>query len=336
MNLYQNWVRPLFFRLDPEVAHHLTLFLLQKTAQWGLMPSFRDEKVQPCTVMGVKFPNRVGLAAGLDKNAVCIDGLAALGFGFIEVGTLTPKAQPGNPKPRLFRIPKAQALINRMGFNNEGLMAALDRIKQCRADIVLGINVGKNKDTPLENAIDDYLFGLVHAYPFADYITVNLSSPNTPNLRDLQHGDYREQLFTRLKQKQQELFTEYKRYVPLVVKIAPDLSDEDLFDLADACLRHQIDGVIATNTTINHEAIQHLPRGSEEGGVSGQPLLKRSTDIVKKLHERLSDKIPIIAVGGIMSAQDAKEKFEAGAKLVQVYTGLIYQGPNIIREINML
>lgn len=336
MNWYQHLVRPLFFRLDPEVAHHLALYLLQKGAQFHLIPSFSVENAQPITVMGIKFPNKVGLAAGLDKNAVCIDGLAALGFGFIEVGTLTPKAQPGNPKPRIFRILKAQALINRMGFNNDGLMAAIDRIKKSRADIILGVNVGKNKDTPLENAIDDYLFGFEHAYPVADYITVNLSSPNTPNLRDLQHGEYREKLFARLKQKQQTLFAEYKRYVPLVVKIAPDLADEDLFDLADALLRHNIDGVIATNTTINHAAVQGFPHGKEEGGVSGKPLQQQATDIVKKLYTRLGENIPIIAVGGVMSAQDAKEKFAAGAKLVQIYTGLIYNGPNIVQEINRL
>jgi dihydroorotate dehydrogenase len=327
-------LRPLLFTLPPEVAHHLTLktlnaVYLMKLSQllFGKIPS------APCTVMGLNFPNLVGLAAGLDKNAECIDGLAALGFGFIEVGTVTPRPQPGNPSPRLFRLPKAQALINRMGFNNQGVDKLIANVQKARFSGILGINIGKNFDTPLEKAIDDYLIGLHKVYAYADYVAVNISSPNTPGLRQLQQGDELQNLLNALKQAQQQLAKQHKKYVPLVVKIAPDLDEQALNGLAEKLLAHQIDGVIATNTTLSRTGVENLPFADETGGLSGAPLTKRSTQIVQHLNHRLQRKIPIIAAGGVMSVADAQEKLEAGASLVQIYTGLIYKGPALVKKI---
>ncbi|EDN66462.1 Dihydroorotate dehydrogenase [Beggiatoa sp. PS] len=256
-----------------------------------------------------------------------------MGFGFIEVGTVTPRPQPGNPSPRLFRLPKAQALINRMGFNNQGVEQLIVNVQKARFSGILGINIGKNFDTPLEKAIDDYLIGLHKVYPYADYVAVNISSPNTPGLRQLQQGDELENLLSSLKQAQQQLATQHKKYVPLVVKIAPDLSDNALSELAEKLLAHQIDGVIATNTTLSRTGVENLPYADETGGLSGAPLTKRATQIVQHLNHTLQGKIPIIATGGVMNVADAKEKLEAGASLVQIYTGLIYKGPYLVKEI---
>jgi dihydroorotate dehydrogenase len=287
--------------------------------------------------MGIDFPNPVGLAAGLDKNGDYIEGLAARGFGFIEIGTITPRPQPGNPQPRLFRLPQASAIINRMGFNNKGVDYLIDRVKAAQPflqknNIVLGINIGKNKDTPAENAVDDYLICMRKAYRYASYITVNLSSPNTPGLRDLQFGEPLKQLLARLKQEQQLLAVQYGRYVPLAVKIAPDMAIDDIREVAAALIDNQLDGVIATNTTIARDAVKDLPHGNEAGGLSGAPLTKKSTEVIRSLAQELNGKLPIIGVGGIMSGADATEKFAAGAKLVQVYTGFIYRGPALVGE----
>ena len=327
-------LRPLLFTLPPEVAHHFTLQTLNTLYYLKLSRLLFGKTVSaPCTVIGLSFPNPIGLAAGLDKNAECIDGLAALGFGFIEVGTVTPRPQPGNPSPRLFRLPKAQALINRMGFNNQGVDQLIANIQKARFSGILGINIGKNFDTPLENATDDYLIGLQKIYAYADYVAVNISSPNTPGLRQLQQGDELENLLSSLKQAQQQLAKQHKKYVPLVVKIAPDLSDNALSELAEKLLAHQIDGVIATNTTLSRAGVENLPSADETGGLSGAPLTKRATQIVQHLNHTLQGKIPIIAAGGVMSAADAQEKLEAGASLVQIYTGLIYKGPYLVKEI---
>jgi dihydroorotate dehydrogenase len=287
--------------------------------------------------MGIDFPNPVGLAAGLDKNGDYIEGLAALGFGFIEIGTITPRPQPGNPQPRLFRLPQASAIINRMGFNNKGVDYLIDRVKAAQPflqknNIVLGINIGKNKDTPAENAVDDYLICMRKAYRYASYITVNLSSPNTPGLRDLQFGEPLKQLLARLKQEQQLLAVQYGRYVPLAVKIAPDMAIDDIREVAAALIDNQLDGVIATNTTIARDAVKDLPHGDEAGGLSGAPLTKKSTEVIRALAQELNGKLPIIGVGGIMSGADATEKFAAGAQLLQIYTGFIYRGPALVGE----
>lgn len=319
--MYQR-LRPVLFSLNPECAHHLSLRVLHYLPRF----LFPKTKSDPVELMGLQFPNRVGLAAGLDKNADHISALAKLGFGFIEVGTVTPRAQDGNPKPRLFRFPKHNALINRMGFNNKGLAHLVSRLQKVKFQGVLGVNIGKNKDTPLEQAEQDYLQCLEAVFPYADYVTVNLSSPNTPGLRELQHGAYLDNLLSVLKQKQQALQAEYERSVPLLVKIAPDLTTAELSETANALLAHQIEGVIATNTTIDKSAV-----GSEEaGGLSGQPLLAKSNAILSELHQLLQGKMPIIAVGGIQSPKDAAEKKALGADLVQVYTGLIFQGPGLV------
>ena len=286
--------------------------------------------------MGLTFPNPVGLAAGLDKDGAYIDGLAALGFGFIEIGTVTPRAQPGNPKPRMFRLPEAQALINRMGFNNGGVDAFVRNVQASRfyqkRQGILGLNIGKNADTPIERATDDYLYCLDKVYPYAAYVTVNISSPNTKNLRQLQQASELDALLSSLKQAQSRLADTHGRYVPLVLKIAPDLDDEQIDTIASALLRHHIDGVIATNTTITRDAVQGLAHANETGGLSGAPVRDLSTRVIRALHQVLQGEIPIIGVGGILSGTDASEKMAAGASLVQLYTGLIYRGPALVRE----
>lgn len=330
-------LRPLLFQLSPETAHNITLHSLKILHALKLTQLiFGKSKIgvdAPITVMGLNFPNSVGLAAGMDKNAECINGLAALGFGFIEVGTVTPRPQSGNPKPRLFRLPAAQAVINRMGFNNEGVDKLIKNVQKANYKGILGINIGKNFDTPLDKAVDDYLICLEKVYTYADYVTINISSPNTQGLRQLQKGDELDRLLTGLKEAQQQLATQHNKYVPLVVKIAPDLSETEIVSIAEKLLAHKIDGVIATNTTLSRESVENLPHSKEAGGLSGAPLSARATEVVQQLSAALNNKIPIIAAGGVMSAADAQDKFKAGASLVQIYTGLIYQGPGLIKEI---
>lgn len=286
--------------------------------------------------MGLHFPNPVGLAAGLDKDGTYIDGLAALGFGFIEVGTVTPRGQPGNPKPRMFRLPKANAIINRLGFNNRGVDAFVSNVQGSRfyqdRQGILGLNIGKNAATPIERAAEDYLHCLQKVYPYASYVTVNISSPNTKNLRQLQGASELDDLLSQLKESQQRLADKHKRYVPVVLKIAPDIDDEQIKNIADALLRHKMDGVIATNTTLSRDAVQGLPHADQAGGLSGPPVFEKSNTVIRALRAEMGDAIPIIGVGGILSGSDAKTKMEAGASLVQIYTGLIYRGPVLVRE----
>lgn len=325
-------LRRILFCFSAETSHHLALQALQLMARLNLSGLVAGKVPEsPVEVMGIRFPNGVGLAAGLDKNADYIDGLAALGFGFIEVGTVTPLAQPGNPLPRLFRLPAVSGIINRMGFNNKGVDYLVQQVQACNYKGVLGINIGKNKDTPAEKAVDDYLICMRKVYPLASYITVNLSSPNTPGLRDLQFGSPLESLLGSLKQEQQVLNDQYGRYVPLAVKIAPDMANDDLQQVALALKKYRIDAVIATNTTIAREAVSHLPFGNEAGGLSGGPLTQRSTEVVKALSDVLEGTMPIIGVGGILEGKDAAEKITAGASLVQIYSGFIYKGPELIR-----
>ena len=283
--------------------------------------------------MGIKFPNPVGLAAGLDKNGECIKAFEALGFGFVEVGTVTPRPQPGNDKPRIFRLPEANAIINRMGFNNKGVDYLVDQVIKAKYSGVLGINIGKNKDTPDENAKDDYIHCMRKVYDFATYITVNISSPNTPGLRSLQYGDALNELLSALKLEQTALAEKYGKYVPVAVKIAPDLNEEEVNSIAACLIANNIDGVIATNTTLARDKVSHLPFGNEQGGLSGAPVKDQSTKVIQLLAKALDNKLPIIGVGGIASGEDAQEKIAAGAKLVQVYTGFIYQGPELIKDI---
>jgi dihydroorotate dehydrogenase len=331
MNFY-SLLRSGLFCLPPETAHRVTLRSLRWLVQAKLVKPITLSS--PTAVMGINFPNRIGLAAGLDKNGEYLTALSALGFGFLEIGTVTPRAQPGNPKPRLFRLPQAQALINRLGFNNHGVDYLLQQVQQSKFSGILGINIGKNAATPLEKAADDYLFCLRHVYPYATYVTINISSPNTPGLRQLQSTTYLNNLLSILKQTQQQLAVQHKKYVPLVVKISPDMNQDELSELAQTLLQHQTDGVIATNTTLAHDTVAQLPHGQETGGLSGKPLFSKSTAVIRQLRELLADKIPIIAAGGIFSAADAQEKITSGASLVQIYTGLIYQGPQLIQQIH--
>lgn len=333
--MFYQLLRKLLFRLDAEQAHHLSLASLEKMYDLPFSQAFFPRVTNnTCKVMGLNFKNPVGLSAGLDKNADYLSGLGALGFGFIEVGTVTPLPQKGNDKPRLFRIEEKQAIINRMGFNNKGVDHLLQQVQHHRYNGVLGINIGKNKDTPLEKANDDYLIGLEKVYPYADYIAVNISSPNTPGLRELQHGEMLESLFIALKDSQQRLAEQHRRYVPIAVKIAPDMTDEEIDDFAQKVLSHKIDAVIATNTTSDHSAVDGLQHGNETGGLSGQPLAKHSTDVIKRLGATLAGVTPIIGVGGIMSPADAQEKIDAGASLIQIYSGFVYQGPSLIKKIS--
>ena len=328
--------RPFLFGLDPEQAHDLTLAALARIQRTPLICTVAQRRVaDPVTVAGLKFPNRIGLAAGLDKNGRCIDAFGAMGFGSIEVGTVTPKAQPGNPKPRMFRLPEAAALINRLGFNNDGLAAFIANVKRARFRSdggILGLNIGKNASTPIERAADDYLLCLEGVYPHADYVTVNISSPNTANLRSLQADNALDPLLAVLQQKKAELARRHGRSVPIFVKIAPDLDEAQIASIAAALTAHGIDGVIATNTTLDRTAIATLRYGTEAGGLSGAPLLERSNRVVAQLRAALGSAYPIIGVGGVTSAADARSKVAAGADLVQIYTGFIYKGPELVGE----
>ncbi|RZU03050.1 quinone-dependent dihydroorotate dehydrogenase [Rivibacter subsaxonicus] len=328
--------RPFLFNLDPEEAHELTLSQLARFQHTPLSCLWRESRVaDPVHVAGLPFPNRVGLAAGLDKNGRCIDGLGAMGFGFIEVGTVTPKAQPGNPKPRMFRLPEAEALINRLGFNNEGLdafIANVQRAKFRQNGGILGLNIGKNAATPIERAADDYLLGLEGVYPHADYVTVNISSPNTQNLRSLQSDEALDALLGTLQERRQQLIGLHRRTVPMFVKIAPDLDEDQVAVIAATLKKNAIDGVIATNTTIARDAVAGLEHAQELGGLSGRPVLEASNRVIRQLRLALGKRYPIIGVGGVLSGADARAKRDAGADLVQIYTGLIYRGSGLVGE----
>lgn len=329
-------VRPLLFSMEPENAHNFTMHSLKRAAALGITKLNPKPKGTPRQVMGIRFPNPVGLAAGLDKDGAYLDGVASLGFGFVEIGTVTPLPQPGNPKPRMFRISAAEALINRMGFNNRGVDELVANVKASRffrkKEGVLGINIGKNAATPIERAADDYLICLQKVYALADYVAVNISSPNTKDLRQLQGASELDGLLSQLKAEQGRLAQQHGRYVPIALKIAPDIDGEQIKNIADALLRHGIDGVIATNTTVSRDAVKGMPHAEEAGGLSGAPVRDMSTQVIRMLKAELGDAVPIIGVGGIMGGADAKAKMDAGAALVQLYTGLIYRGPALVRE----
>ena len=340
--------RSVLFRMDAEAAHEFTLHNIARLQNTPLTCLYGEQRVQdPFTLAGMAFPNRVGLAAGLDKNAQCIDGLAAMGFGFVEVGTVTPKGQPGNPKPRMFRIPQKNALINRLGFNNEGLDAFVNNVQRARfrqapgQRMLLGLNIGKNASTPIERATDDYLTCLDGVYPHADYVTVNISSPNTQNLRSLQSDEALDALLSAVTQRRAQLADQHGRSIPVFVKIAPDLDETQVRVIAATLKRHGCDasgvptgtlGVIATNTTLSRDAVQGLPHAQETGGLSGAPVLNASNRVISQLRVQLGEGFPIIGVGGILSGDDAVSKIRAGADVVQIYTGLIYRGPALVRE----
>jgi dihydroorotate dehydrogenase len=328
-----SYLRPLLFQLDAEIAHRATLYALgvaqrSNIAHWITRPPAD----LPVTVFGITFPNPVGLGAGLDKNGEHLDALDALGFGFIEVGTVTPRPQPGNAKPRLFRLPQHEAIINRMGFNNAGVDALLSNVRKSTYHGVLGINIGKNKDTPNEKAVNDYLFCLGRVYEHASYITINISSPNTKGLRDLQQESTLRRFVAILREAQERLGSQHGRRKPMLLKIAPDLAEAELDAIAEVLLRTGMDGVICTNTTVDHAAVSADPRGAEVGGLSGKPLFARSTAVLSGMHTRLQGRIPLIGIGGILDGSDAAEKLAAGASLVQLYSGLIYRGPQLVNE----
>ena len=327
-------VRRVLFSLDPETAHRITLAALTGFDTIGLTGLVSPPPLNaPRRVMGIDVPNPVGLAAGFDKNAEHIDLMAALGFGFLEVGTVTPRPQPGNPPPRVFRIPEKEALINRLGFNNVGVDALLRNVERARFKGVLGINIGKNFDTPLDRAHEDYVACLRRVYPHATYVTVNISSPNTPNLRKLQNAEELQKLLSMLKDEQQRLAEAHGRYVPVAVKIAPDLAPGQVDEVAALLVKHGMDGAIATNTTVSRDGVEDSPVAREAGGLSGAPLREKSTAVLRRLCAALDGKLPVIGVGGILSGRDALEKLDAGASLVQIYTGFIYRGPALLREI---
>lgn len=329
--------RPVLFSMDAEKAHHLTLQRLKTHYNNPLFRPFISNHIAPlpCKIMGLELKNPVGLAAGLDKNGEYIDALSSFGFGFIEVGTVTPRAQPGNPKPRMFRIPAKECLINRMGFNNEGLDTFLANVLQShfrQKGGILGLNLGKNADTPIEKASEDYLKGLAGVYPFADYITINISSPNTKNLRALQGEDELSRLLQQLQEKRLQLADQYQRYVPIAIKIAPDMDQDQVDSIAHLLLTHKMDGVIATNTTLSREAVKGLPHADEAGGLSGPPVHEMSLKVIARLRQSLGNDFSIIGVGGITSGQQAIEKIQAGANAIQLYTGLVYKGPQLVKE----
>ena len=325
-------LRPALFSLDPEDAHGFTLFSLDLAHRLGLLSLLPRATGKPVRVMGIDFPNAVGLAAGMDKDGAHINALAALGFGFIEIGTVTPRPQPGNPKPRLFRLPAAEAIINRMGFNNLGVGNLVKNVEASGFTGVLGFNIGKNKDTPNEHAVDDYLACLDAVYAHARYVTVNISSPNTQGLRELQKDEALDALLSAIKLRQSELSQRHGKYVPIALKIAPDLDDVQIAAIAALLMMHRIDAVIATNTTLARDAVAGLPNAEEAGGLSGAPVRAASTRVIESLAHHLKNEVPIIGVGGILSGDDAQEKIAAGASLVQLYTGLIYRGPELVRE----
>src|SRR5271169_1044066 len=325
--------RAALFKLDPEVAHDFTLKSLARLGPGAALLGAGADRNESKRVMGIDFPNPIGLAAGLDKNGGYIDALAALGFGFIEIGTVTPRPQPGNPRPRLFRLPEAQAIINHMGFNNHGVDALIENVKRANFKGILGINIGKNSNTPIERAADDYLICLRKVYAHASYITINISSPNTKNLRQLQGGDELAALLAQLKEEQTRLADLYGKYVPLAVKIAPDLESDQIKQIAALLMQHRIDVVIATNTTLSRTGVENLPHGNEAGGLSGAPVREISTAVVRQLAAELKGALPIIGVGGILKGADALEKIQAGATLVQIYSGMIYRGPELIGEV---
>lgn len=324
--------RSALFKLDPELAHDVALKSLKKLESCHLAGVFGQKVLKPRTLLGLSFDNAVGLAAGLDKNGEYIDAMAAMGFGFIEVGTVTARPQPGNPKPRMFRLPARDALINRLGFNNQGLDAFLVNVARAKYKGVLGLNIGKNFDTPNHNAVDDYVTCLRGVFPHASYVTVNVSSPNTKGLRDLQAAAQLEQLLAALKAEQQTLAKQHRRQVPLLLKIAPDLNLAAIRDVAALLLQYGFEGAIATNTTVSRDAVTGLKHATEAGGLSGRPLFSLSTEILRELVKHLKGNIPVIGVGGIMSADDAQQKINAGASLVQIYTGFIYRGPQLVAD----
>ncbi len=327
-------IRSALFQFDPEAVHDVTIKSLKTMGGAPFSLLYKDRvPLRPVEVMGITLPNPVGLAAGLDKNGECINAFHGMGFGFVEVGTVTPRPQPGNEKPRLFRLPEAKGIINRMGFNNKGVDYLVDQVRKANSGAVVGINIGKNKDTPEENAKDDYVICMRKVYNHAHYITVNISSPNTPGLRSLQYGEALNNLLSAIKTEQKALAEQYKKYVPIAVKIAPDLSEEEIAGIAQCLIDNEIDGVIATNTTLERDKVAHLEHGEEMGGLSGKPLTNKSTQVIKQLAIALDGKLPIIGVGGIHSVEDAKEKIAAGAAAIQLYSGFIYEGPDLIRDI---
>ena len=338
MNYYL-LLKPLLFQLDAEFAHDLTLKSLKFAEKSDALNLYPQAPVcVPREVMGLTFPNAIGLAAGLDKNGAVIDGMAALGFGFIEVGTVTPRPQPGNAKPRLFRVTEAEGIINRFGFNNLGVDNLVENVKAAKyrgghSNQILGINIGKNFDTPNEKAVDDYLICMQKVYAYSSYITVNISSPNTKNLRDLQAAEALSSLLASLKLEQTKLADKHGKYVPITLKIAPDLSEPQVIEIADLLMQHKIDGVIATNTTLARDAVKGMVNAEETGGLSGAPVRNQSTIVIQQLSKQLQGALPIIGVGGILCGADAVEKIAAGASLVQVYSGLIYKGPALVHEI---
>ncbi|EIZ9237887.1 quinone-dependent dihydroorotate dehydrogenase [Cronobacter sakazakii] len=332
--MYYPFVRKALFQLDPERAHEFTFQQMRRITGTPLEALLRQKvPSKPVTCMGLTFKNPLGLAAGLDKNGECIDALGALGFGSVEIGTVTPRPQPGNDKPRLFRLVEAEGLINRMGFNNLGVDNLIENVKKAHFDGVLGINIGKNKDTPVEQGKDDYLICMEKVFPYAGYIAINISSPNTPGLRSLQYGDALDDLLAAIKNQQQRLSQKHHKYVPVAVKIAPDLSLEELIQVADSLVRHNIDGVIATNTTLDRSLVQGMKYCDETGGLSGRPLQLKSTEIIRLLSQELQGRLPIIGVGGIDSVIAAREKIAAGASLIQIYSGFIFKGPPLVKEI---
>ena len=323
-----------FFQLDAEKAHDLAIENFKRFTGTPLDLFYRQQLPnRPVECMGISFRNPVGLAAGLDKDGECIEAFDAMGFGFVEVGTITPRPQSGNDKPRLFRLVEAEGIINRMGFNNQGVDNLVENVKKANFSCVLGINIGKNKDTPIEKGAEDYLICMEKVYQYAGYIAVNISSPNTPGLRSLQYGEALDDLLSELKQKQSQLAEKHNKYVPLALKIAPDLSDEEVTQICDSLIKNNIDGVIATNTTLDRSIVEGMKHANEVGGLSGRPVQLRSTEVVRLLHQKLKDQIPVIGVGGVDSYVAAKEKMMAGAQLVQVYSGFIYHGPALVRDI---
>ncbi|MDR2926339.1 MAG: quinone-dependent dihydroorotate dehydrogenase [Azoarcus sp.] len=328
--MFYDLIRPLLFSFDPETAHEAAIAALHWAGR--LLSAARPPEASPVEIMGLRFPNRIGLAAGLDKNGEAIDGLARMGFGFLEIGTVTPRAQPGNPRPRLFRLPEARALINRMGFNNYGVNALVANVKAAKYKGILGINIGKNMGTPMARATEDYLAAFAEVYEVASYVAINVSSPNTKNLRQLQEASELDQLLARLKEAQSQLAEQHGRYVPLALKIAPDLDTVEISDIADALRRHLIDAVITTNTTLARDKVAGMPHSDEMGGLSGAPLLDASTAVTRQLAQELAGEVPVIAAGGVLDGADARAKIEAGASLVQVMSGLVFRGPGLVRE----